>query len=131
MRWKGIIVTPISEIIEYSRYYISLSSTNGSEQIPSGPLVSDFMKMPTGKVGQFLSMLLFEDRDKLAGLPIDLQNMQDFSSEMLLHSQQERIRYGPTEQALMECKVDLADGLRLMWIRYFTADSQGTRRKTG
>ncbi len=72
MPWKRIIVTPISEIIEYSRYFISHLSTKCSEQINAGQQVTDFTKLPTDDVGEFLSMLRFEYRARLAELGINL-----------------------------------------------------------
>ncbi len=42
--------------------------------VPSGPYVPDFTELSTDDVGQFLSMLKFEQRGRLAELEVDLVN---------------------------------------------------------
>ena len=82
---KHIIVTLVGEIIDNGLhspfvYRKTLSpdaqdrrqEASGSSIVHLGPMVPDFTELPTDDVGQFLSMLKFEQRGRLAELEVDL-----------------------------------------------------------
>jgi hypothetical protein len=80
---KRIIVDTNGEIIDHELhspfvYLTSLSpgqrKVRGSSKVDFGPQVTDFTELPADEVGNFFSMLRFEQKDKLAELPIDWQS---------------------------------------------------------
>ena len=84
---KRIIVGTNGEIMGHELhspfvYLTSLSSDNqhqqrevcGSSIAHLGPFIPYFTQLPPDDVGQFLSMLKFEQRGRLADLGVDLAN---------------------------------------------------------